>query len=53
MYSEQNFYRNKIHLQNYQHRYNALKRVRRCKISLEDKAVCEDKHHREMEGSCS
>jgi len=53
MYSEQNFYRNKIHLQNYQRRYKALKRVGRRKISLEDRAACEDKRRREMEGSRS
>ena len=51
MYSEQNFCRNKIHLQNYQRRYKALKRVGRRKMSLEDRAACENKRRREMEGS--
>ena len=51
MDSEQNFCRNKIHLQNYQHQYKALKRVGRRKMSLEDRATCENKRRREMEGS--
>ncbi|KIM86818.1 hypothetical protein PILCRDRAFT_86447 [Piloderma croceum F 1598] len=37
----------------YYARYNALKRVGRRKISLEDRAACEDKRRREMEGSRS
>ena len=53
MYSEQNFGRNKIHLWNYQHRYNTLKRVGRHKMSLKDRAACEDKHRIEVEGSRS
>ena len=51
MYSEQNFYRNKVHLQTYQRRYNALKRVGRRQMSLEDRATCENKRRRETEGS--
>jgi hypothetical protein len=38
---------------NYQRQYNALKRVGRCKMSLEDRAACEIKCHREIEGSRS